>query len=55
MKISQNPNSYIFDNIRYGYNASETFTLIWRENISLIIRDEIFIASSIYDFEFNKQ
>ena len=28
VKITQNPNSYIFDNIRYGYNASETFTLI---------------------------
>ena len=27
VKKSQNPNSYVFDNIRYGYNASETFIL----------------------------
>ena len=46
MKKSQNPNSYVFDNIRYGYNASETFILQNEEDEEIEVSNMPFILGT---------
>lgn len=46
VKKSQNPNSYVFDNIRYGYNASETFILQNEEDEEIEVSNMPFILGT---------
>ena len=45
-KKDQLPNSYVFDNIRYGYNATEKFKLIDEDDDEIEVNDMPFILGS---------
>ena len=53
LKKSQLSNSYVFDNIRYGYNASETFKFQNEEDDEIEVPDIPFILGT-YKEEQNK-
>ena len=48
-KKSEQPNSYVFDNIRYGYNATETFKLTNEEDDEIKVENMPFILGSYND------
>ena len=45
-KNSQLPNSYVFDNIRFGYNATDTFKLINEEDDEIKVENMPFILGT---------
>ena len=45
-KNSQLPNYYVFDNIRFGYNATDTFKLINEEDDEIKVENMPFILGS---------